>query len=244
MLWGLRAAGDDNAATFAPTGSIPSGLWPFNTAASCQAAQESEVDYCFNESGGGVCVSNATECASFGAQAQFNDGDGCGGPRGSGCSCCKNASYLARAADDGSETFVVVTTVTYDEGASRPGATIYSRRKKSSRANPLLFIILVIALTLTCLCCFGLVLAVVVARWSEAPRPVPLWKKKMDETEPEPEPEPIPSLIVSAIVVDDGPEGKRRRPRSSPPSQVNGAASFFLCCKPQTSDEGGAAYSV
>ena len=73
--------------TAAPTGTVPESLWPNSTLASCSEATLEEVRYCY-ETHDGVCVSNATECEAL--DGVFHDGVGCGGPSGSGCSCCKN----------------------------------------------------------------------------------------------------------------------------------------------------------
>lgn len=75
------------SSTGAPTTSLPDSLWPANTLASCSAATYAEVQYCYHQHDG-ICVSNSTECDAL--DGVFHDGVGCGGPQGSGCSCCKN----------------------------------------------------------------------------------------------------------------------------------------------------------
>ena len=236
----------DLAPTAAPSGDLPVWLWPLNLLTTCQAAKEHEVNYCYQQNNGGICVTSEAECDVF--NGRYNEGTGCGGPGGNGCTCCKNAYFLFPTALPSPapsaslaptpEGFLpspapsalptplptpvpTASNIVYVEVYSE--TVVYEKETKKKKHRPWWIVVLIACLACTCCCCWWLLLLLLLARR----------RREREEVEPRAEEEPIKAVDVESrfgpsvmgVIVDAPPP-----PRPAPPAAEQ-PPDFFLCCK-------------
>ncbi|KAJ8604961.1 hypothetical protein CTAYLR_006888 [Chrysophaeum taylorii] len=120
-----------------PTDGVPE--WVFNVTECADGASRREVIHCW-EHHHGVCVGSDDQCA-VAFEGSFANTTGCGGPEGSGCSCCHDVY-----------TFLPTTAPTVATTAAPNASTSASSSKKKKSNDDDLILILIIILLLICVC--------------------------------------------------------------------------------------------